>query len=71
MLWVTSAFIVFSFIAALVFCCALIVAGRSAEESQLEEANSPAGRLAHPTQERPAERDAERPAKAPILSQKF
>ena len=70
-MWVTSAFIVLSFIAALVFFCALVIAGRSDEERQPEEANFPAERLANPAQERPAERDVERSAPVPALSQKI
>jgi hypothetical protein len=70
-MWITSAFIVLSFIAALVFFCALVIAGRASSDEQWEEANAPTERWADSTKERAAERKAEHPAKVPALSQKI
>jgi hypothetical protein len=70
-MWIVSAFLVLSFIAALVFFCALVIAGRSAEDSAWQETNAPTERVAAPAKERPALGKVERTANQPALSQKI
>lgn len=74
-MWITSAFILLSFIAAVVFFCALVISGRSAEDSRWEAENAPTERTTERatvrTAERKKEQSAERSTKLPALSQKI